>query len=56
MAEVDAEAGEGAAAGSNRRRTRSNARGNDMSRLSQSGNSLYELLDIPKTSTEQVGH
>ena len=23
-------------------------------RLSQSGNSLYELLDIPKESTEQV--
>jgi len=35
-----------------RNKRRSNA-GNDISRLSQSGNSLYELLDIPKESTEQ---
>jgi len=32
---------------SNRRRSKEN----DVSRLSRSGNSLYELLDIPKTST-----
>jgi len=32
---------------------RKNNPGSDISRLSQSGNSLYELLDIPKESTDQ---
>ena len=27
-------------------------RGDDLSRLSRTGDSLYELLDIPKTSTD----
>jgi len=36
--------------GESQRRRKS--RDNDISRLSRSGNSLYELLDIPKTSTE----
>jgi len=36
----------------NTENTRSN-QGSDISRLSQSGNSLYELLDIPKESSEQ---
>jgi len=36
--------------GADRRRTNP---GSDISRLSQSGTSLYELLDIPKTSTDQ---
>ena len=31
---------------------RKNNRQDDVSRLSRSGNSLYELLDIPKASTE----
>lgn len=48
MADEDAEAGQ---VGGGRKR-RQNP-GNDISRLSQSGNSLYVLLDIPKTSTEQ---
>ncbi len=53
MPDLDAEAGEGETAAGGRR-NRSNGRGNDLSRLSQSGDSLYLLLDIPKTSTEQV--
>ncbi|XP_023338143.1 dnaJ homolog subfamily C member 5 [Eurytemora carolleeae] len=52
MPDLDAEAGEGETAAGGRR-NRSNGRGNDLSRLSQSGDSLYLLLDIPKTSTEQ---
>ena len=37
-------------AGSSRRK---NQRNDDVSRLSRSGNSLYELLDIPKSSTNE---
>jgi len=33
--------------------SRSNRRNNDVARLSRSGNSLYELLDIPKASTNE---
>ena len=36
--------------GSSRRK---NQRNDDVSRLSRSGNSLYELLDIPKSSTNE---
>ena len=32
--------------------SRRKGRNDDVSRLSKSGNSLYELLDIPKTSTD----
>ena len=45
MAEADAEQG------SSRRKNRNER--DDVSRLSRSGNSLYELLDIPKTSTNE---
>ena len=31
---------------------RGGGRGDDLSRLSRTGDSLYELLDIPKTSTD----
>ena len=54
MPDLDAETGEGGETAAGGRRNRSNGRGNDLSRLSQSGESLYLLLDIPKTSTEQV--
>lgn len=53
---VDVEAGGGEAANESTSSTRQksrNAGGNDISRLSRSGNSLYELLDIPKSSTDQ---
>jgi len=43
-------AGAADASSSSQRRRRS--RDNDISRLSRSGNSLYELLDIPKASTD----
>lgn len=46
MAEADEEQGR-----SNRRKNRNER--DDVSRLSRSGNSLYELLDIPKTSTNE---
>lgn len=43
------EGGADASTSSERRRR---SRDNDISRLSRSGNSLYELLDIPKASTD----
>jgi len=46
MAEADEEQGR-----SNRRKNRTER--DDMARLSRSGNSLYELLDIPKSSTNE---
>lgn len=52
----DVEAGGGEAANestSSRRQKNKNAANNDISRLSRSGTSLYELLDIPKNSTDQ---
>ena len=35
------------------RNSRRKNRNDDVSRLSRSGNSLYELLDIPKSSTNE---
>ena len=35
------------------RNSRRRNRNDDVSRLSRSGNSLYELLDIPKSSTNE---
>jgi len=45
----DAQPGPDASTSSERRRR---SKDNDISRLSRSGNSLYELMDIPKTSTD----
>lgn len=42
--------GESSGPAGNRRSSRA-GRENDVSRLSRSGNSLYELLDLPKNST-----
>jgi len=53
MASPDVEANQSAGDAGRRRRSTAGGPGGDLHRLSRSGTSLYQLLELPKESTEQ---